>query len=280
MKYRDFADLPIGLRIRHFREEASLTGEELAEALGWSQSKVSRVETGRVRISLDDVEAVAQALALQQRERDSLRAQAEQELDSYQAWRRVHGSGMRERQRYWVELEREATKIRVLGSAVIPGLLQTPEYARHVLALSNVTNATDLDEAVAGRMIRQQVLQQESKDLQFVILEQAVRTRIAPAQVLALQLHRLLSLSALTGIRIGVVPWTSPLPLVPMGNCEILDDEHATFETYGGEGTTKDPSLLSRLAADIDALDAQALHGDDLRKWLRQVADELQPRPV
>jgi hypothetical protein len=136
----------------------------------------------------------------------------------YVEFRRMFRAGQRAMQEAISEIEGETAFLRNFESVFVPGLLQTPEYARSRLAeqLEEIGAADDVDEAVAARMQRQQMPYRTGRRFHFVLTEAVLRYRLCPPEVLAGQLDRLVSLSTLTTIRFGVIPFEAQLPVAPV----------------------------------------------------------------
>ena len=198
----------LGLRLRELRRDAHLTGRQLAELQGWHPSKVSKVEGGKQTPSEADIEAWSVACA-----RPELAAELVASLRSlegqYLEFRRMFRVGQRAAQEELAEIEAATDLTRNFESVFVPGLLQTPEYARYRFAerLEDIGAPDDVDDAVAARMNRQQVIYRTGKRFHFVVTEAVLRYLLCPPEVMAGQLDRLVSLSTLTTIRFGVIPF-------------------------------------------------------------------------
>jgi transcriptional regulator with XRE-family HTH domain len=142
----------LGARLRELRTEAGLNGKEFAERLGWQRSKVSRLENGKQTAAAADLEAWAQGAgrpnALEELKR-SLRGLE----TAYRSWKRQLAAGHRAVQEGHVVQEAQAETIHLFESGIIPGVFQTPEYARGVLAdVSNrLGTPRDIEEGGGGR---------------------------------------------------------------------------------------------------------------------------------
>jgi transcriptional regulator with XRE-family HTH domain len=226
----------LGLRLRELRRDARLTGRQLAGSYGWHPSKVSKIEGGKQTPSEADLDAWAQACGRPELVGD-LCATLRTLEGQYVEFRRMFRAGQRAYQETRSEIEAETTFTRNFENVFVPGLLQTPEYARARLGegLADIGASEDLDEAVAARMRRQQVLYRTGRTFHFVVTEAALRYRLCPAEVMAGQLDRLVSVSTLKTIRFGVIPFEVQLPVAPVHGFWIYDDrvvhvEHLTAE--------------------------------------------------
>jgi transcriptional regulator with XRE-family HTH domain len=239
-----------------------------------SQSKVSRIESGRLTPSVADVDAIAIALGVSAEVKASLVDQASALQTEVHAWRALHGPSFRKHQEEIRQAERDAATIQQFNPITIPGLLQTPAYCRRVLQLARF-GLEDLADAVASRMERQAVLYDEAKRLTFVVTESALRWRLVPVNVHLEQLDRLASVSAFGNVRLGVIALTADAPALPMNQFVLFDDQLVLVETLHGELTVKERGQIESYGAALDALDSLALHGDDARAFLARIADDL-----
>jgi transcriptional regulator with XRE-family HTH domain len=266
-----------GNRLRRLRLDAELSGKELAEQLGWPASKVSRLENGRQTASADDVRAWTRALAT----RDEVRGELLEDLRSlrieYATWRRQLRTGFAPRQRAGVVLSNSTTRFRGLTTAVLPGLLQTGEYARHVfLGLAPLhPSATDVDEAVRVRLRRQEVLYQSGRDFRILITESALRYRLCPPAVLRAQHDRLLVLSGMKNLALAVLPADAEVPTAPKHGFWIYDDTLVLVETVSAELAIRDREDIALYERLFEAFWASALHGQQAFDFIAAAALEL-----
>src|SRR6266536_91274 len=147
----------LALELRRLREAARLTCEEVAEHLECSASKISRVETGRVSVSPRDVRDMLELYGVPAQQRDSLVQLAR---DSRQkGWWHAFSDTIQPQFATYVGLESAAAEIRVYEVNLIPGLLQTEDYARTIIKAGTMNgNHEDVDRKVAMRMARQPAL--------------------------------------------------------------------------------------------------------------------------
>lgn len=269
--------LEFGDRLRGLRERAGLTGTELATALGWRQSKVSKIERGRQTPADADVIAWLAALDTPSGTVSEMRQQLRDLRVEQVAWRRQLREGHRHRQEQAVR-DAEAVRVRRgVALMAVPGLLQTPDYARDVFRsqaeLLGVPS-DDIDAAVAARIERQRILYDSTKQIDILITESALWYPVSDSAVLAGQLDRLSSLTALSTLRLGVLPAGTRVPhLLPHGFW-ILDD-HVLVETVSDELRIDDPDQVAIYRRLLDRLWTAALEGEDARALLARVAATL-----
>lgn len=223
--------------LRDARRAAGLTGERLAARCGISQSKISKIETGRVLATATDVERILNALGTSQDRTAELMALARLANTEFQSVRASLKRGLHQKQRELAALEADTLHIRFFLPLMITGLLQTPEYAR--ASMANFPG--DHPQAVAKRLDRQAALYNPAKRFTFILTEAAVRWQLCEPQVMAVQMGRLASLSELPNIRLGIIPLDSRVPDGPLNTFTVYDERIATAETFGGVIMMRDP---------------------------------------
>jgi transcriptional regulator with XRE-family HTH domain len=260
--------------MRTLRRNAGLTGVELARLVGVSQSRISRIETGHLVPQPDEVDRLAAALKLDAEGRAQLQDQARAARSTMRSWRLLHTQGVAQHQTDIARIEQTATRLRLFQPNLVPGLLQTAEYARHAIELA--TDAQDIGLGVARRMARQQILYDRGKSFQVVITESALRWRIVPTDVHVAQLHHLASLATLANVSIGVIPWQARVTAHQSTMFCLFDDALAYVELLNGEVATEDPQDLAQYAAIFAALSDAAMTGEDAIAELQRIAQTLE----
>lgn len=265
----------LGWRLRELRHEAGLTGYVLAERLEWPQSKVSKIETGRQTPTESDIRAWAQATG-RGTVADELVATVRTLETMYADWRRQLRTGLRARQQSIAEVEARAASIRGFECTFVPGLLQTPEYARALITESIEFYAVpdDTDAAVQARMQRQEVLYRTGRQFHIVISEAVLRYRFCPPDVLAGQLDRLMTLSSLRNVKFGIIPFSAEYRFSPPHGFWIYDDEVVLVETISAELTLTQPQEISQHLKAFERLAAVAAYGSAARRVVMRVLDE------
>lgn len=194
--------------LRNLRARAGFSTYELAMRLGWSQSKVSKMERGQTAADPDDVAAWARATSADADATAGLVAQATA-ANQMRSWRTVHGQGLASRQREIAEINAAMMRHREFAPAVVPGLLQTPLYAIRVLELADVSGRGKVPEAVAERMNRQAILYDPARSFEFVLTEGALRYRAGPREVMYGQAEKIISVMPLPNVTVAVIPFTT-----------------------------------------------------------------------
>ncbi|MDR7302237.1 helix-turn-helix domain-containing protein [Haloactinomyces albus] len=264
-----------GERLRRLRDEAGLTGRDLAASLGWPHSKISKLENGKQ--TAEDADVIAWVGAIGQPEsveRELLEELAEVRV-SKAAWRAQLRAGHRARQQHSLDIEAAATRIRNAEFGVVPGYLQTADYARHVFKTQAElleVPAGDIEESVRVRMQRQQVLYQ-GKSIEIIVSEHALRHPVAPPEAMVAQLDRLVSAVGLPGLRFGVLPQFRRLPNITMNGFIMLDDM-VMVEQVSNELTIDDPEQVAIYHRLTDRLWKTAAEDDEARSLLQRISAE------
>ncbi|RZS44593.1 helix-turn-helix protein [Herbihabitans rhizosphaerae] len=262
-------------RLRVLRQDAGLTGRELAGTTGWPSSKISKIEGGRQTPADDDLRAWARACGVPEAV-DDLIAAARNLDGHYVENRRKYRAGMAGPQRRLAEQESTLTTIRGFEDTVIPGLLQTPEYARYMFATGRGHGGgrDDLDQAVAARMARQHVLYDPTVRVHMVATEAVLRYRFCPPGVMAGQLDRLVGAVSSGVIRFGVIPFVRPGLDPPMHGFWSKDDDEVHVETMSAALTLSEPSEISTYLDLFSHYAKAAVYGAEARAIIERAAED------
>jgi transcriptional regulator with XRE-family HTH domain len=195
--------------LRKARETARLTQRDVAKAMDWSLSKLIRIETGVVSISTNDLRALLAHYGI------SNPVQVDAMIDIARASReRSWWSGYRElaSQEYLIFLgyESSASVIRNFEPLVIPGLLQTEEYAREILSMiGGIDNKKIVDALVDLRMQRQELLLERNTppSLHFILDEAAVRRVVGGSSVMRRQLNHVMDIASRPNVTVRIMPF-------------------------------------------------------------------------
>lgn len=213
----------IAAALKALRVRAGMSGSALAKAIGWSQAGVSRAELGQRRISVHDAQAWADATGAPPGARAELAALVEDAVREVRSWWNVHAGGLARRQHEIAALEARSERISNY-QLVVPGLLQTAEYAARALALADVSGQGDIPAAAAARMRRQEILYDPGRQFDYVLPESALHQRLAasPAGMRA-QADRLLSVDSLPNVSVAVLPLAADPPMLPSAGFVIYE---------------------------------------------------------
>jgi transcriptional regulator with XRE-family HTH domain len=258
----------LAARLRDARQAAGLTGERLAARCGISQSKISKIETGKALATATDVERILTALGAGPEQANELLALARLANTEFQGVRASLRRGLHQKQRELAALEAEAQHVRFFLPLMITGLLQTPEYA----AASVANFPGDHPQAIAKRLDRQTTLYNQANRFTFVLTEAAVRWQLCKPRVMAVQMGRLASLSELPNIRLGVIPLDRYVPDGPLNTFTVYDERIATAETFGGVIMMRDPRDVNYHLELFAFFEGYAVFDDEVRALLGSYA--------
>jgi transcriptional regulator with XRE-family HTH domain len=252
--------------LKALRKRSGLSGDRLAARCNVSQSKISRIENGRVRPSLVDIEQILKALDAPPELIAEVSALARIANTEWQDARALRRKGLDKKQLELAGLESSSTEFRFFLLSMITGLLSTPEYIR--ASLAHIPG--DHGKTLAKKLERQEVLYDRSKRFRFILTEQAARSPFLPPDAMAVQIDRLTSLTHLPNVRLGVLPIDSPLPGCPLNTFTIYDDRLATVETSTGVMVFRDPRDVHTYLDEFSRYEERALFGEQAREKLAE----------
>ncbi|MCP3820330.1 helix-turn-helix domain-containing protein [Streptomyces sp. A3M-1-3] len=267
----------LGMELRRLREEKGMTAEQVAERLLVSQSKISRLENGRRSISQRDVRDLCEVYEVEDRRLvDSLMQMAKDSRQ--QGWWHAFGDIPYS---VYIGLETDAASLRVYEPQVVPGLLQTREYAEALIngALPE-TPHTDIEKRVQVRLRRQERISAPEHPLRLwaVIDEAALRRRVGDKQLMIQQLEYLIEQSQLPHVTVQVMPFAMGAHPGVNGQYAILEFPDASDSSVVYiEGVTSDLYLekandVQNYSVMYEHLRAQALNVDQTRQFIADIA--------
>ena len=258
----DQARASLGIRLRDIRRDAGLTGTELARLESWQPSKVTKIEHGRQTPSEADLRAWCERCGAPA-DLPDLIATVRSIETQFAEWRRVIRGGIKRRQEASAAVYDRARLFRIYEPAVIPGLLQTRDYAVSVLSTSITFFRVpdDAEDSADARIARQQVLTHGDRRFHMLLGEQCLHTNVGGAEVMAAQLERLLELLRLPRMRLGIIPFNAPYR-VPLNNgFWLMDDSLVQFDTYTAELSLIRPDEIETYSRAFERLAALAVYG-------------------
>jgi hypothetical protein len=162
-------------------------------------------------------------------------------------WRRLHRLGLVHKQQEIAALEQRCSVIRVFQPVMVPGLLQTAEYARRVMLQGNPSDREDIAEAIEKRMERARVLYDQRKEFEFLLTEGALRWRPGSTELMAVQYDRVMQLASLSNVRLGIIPQDIEAPDAFLHPFQVFEGEERliSVETYTVELMVADESDIA-----------------------------------
>jgi transcriptional regulator with XRE-family HTH domain len=268
----------LGKRLRELRTSAALSGRQLAESLSWPPSKVSKLENGRQTPTDDDIRGWTGATA-SEAEAEALLATLHTLEVQHAEWQRILRTGLKPRQQELIEWDERTRLFRAFEATVIPGLLQTAEYARarFAEAIRRLKPPDDINDAVTGRVRRQEILYRHDKRFHFVLTEAALRFRLCSPEVMLGQLDRLISFSQLPNVRLGIIGFATQYDTSPWHGFWIYDTEQVLIETFSAALDLRQPPEIELYGSAFDELAAVASYGRRARAIINQAIEDLAP---
>jgi transcriptional regulator with XRE-family HTH domain len=255
----------LGIELRRLREQARLTCEDVGQRLDCSGTRISRMETGRISVRPGDVRELLEVYGVTGNEADSLVQLAREARRK--GWWHTYGRALPTWFEPYIGLEAEAVRLRDFQSMVLPGLLQTEDYARAVLrAAPSAGPAADIDRQVALRMQRQGILSQATPPGLWVVLSESVlRVQVGGAGVMQAQLSQLNEIAAQRNVTLQVLPFSTAAhvqPISPFTILEFADPADPTvvyLEHLTGSLLLENEEEVARYTVVFDHLRAEAL---------------------
>ncbi|MFF0306151.1 Scr1 family TA system antitoxin-like transcriptional regulator [Streptosporangium sp. NPDC004379] len=255
-----------GYELRRYRQEAGLTQDNLARRAGFALTTVSMAETGcrppteEFARRCDQALGVGGALIRIKEMIDNVSAQLP-------AWFRP-----------WAEIEQAAESLRTWQPLLVPGLLQTAEYARVLFVNEPGATAEKVEKDVAARLDRQRILERDDPPMLWVVLDEGVLTRpVADDAVMAAQLDRLLEAAALPHVTIQVVPFDAGATVGLLGAFAIAQVRGLTntvyMESAGQAQVTDRPVDVADITVKYEAIRSEALPQRASLELIRETRD-------
>lgn len=271
------------LALRKARERAGMSQREAAEQVEWSQSKLIRVETGTVSVSVSDLRALIGLYEIAEPSEVRELEEAARGSKGASWWSQYHDVVTPQFAQY-LGYESAATSLHTYHPIVVPGHLQTREYAKALLSPRGLT-AEWAERVVKLRMERQRrMFDGSSKPLTtFVLDEAAVRRQIGGKAVFVEQLQQLLDFGARDDVAVRVLPFEAGAHYSTLGSFVLLgfpddDDllylEHAAGSMTGGE----DLELLARYQECFQAIMELALGDTESLDLIGHIEQDLRAR--
>ncbi|WP_436789166.1 helix-turn-helix domain-containing protein [Yinghuangia sp. YIM S10712] len=256
-----------GNQIKLWRTRAGVTRQQLGEEAGYCEETIKSVEQGRRRASLHLLQVADQMCGA-----DGMVAAAQAYLQPERYPARTHE---------FMGLEASATSVLWYEPMLIPGLLQTPQYAR-ALMIENCPPFDDdtIEERLSARMERQEKLTRKPyAQFGFVIHEAALRSLVGGRDVMKAQLGRLLEIAGLRNVAVQVLRADSGTVLGLGGSLVLLEtDEHEHYAYVEAPATSalySDPATISLLTRRHGIIRMQALNAEDSAGFIAEVEAEL-----
>lgn len=270
------------MELKRIREASGFTCESAGAPLEWSASKVSRIENGRSTLRARDVRDLLEVYGVTDTSiADGLLALLR---DSGQrAWWSSYGDVMPDPYRTLIGLEGEAASIWAYQAELIPGLLQTEDYARALIRAIGVADSMEeIDRRVEVRMARQAILDSsDAPRLWAVVNEGVLRRPVGGSRVMNAQLQHLAALSEQPNIDLQVLPFSEGAhpamdgPFMLLKFAEPSDPDVVYLENARGGLWLEKTAETARYTLMFEHVRARALSPDRSVAFIRRAAEEI-----
>ena len=272
----------LGIELRRIREAAGLTCEEVGRRLDCSGTRISRLETGKIGVRPGDVRELLDVYGVSGPEADALVQLAREARRK--GWWHTYNRVLPPWFEAYLGLEGEATRLRDFQPLVIPGILQTEDYARAVLrAAPSAGSAGEVDRAVSLRMERQAILDRaDPPDLWVVLSESVLRVQADEPGVMRGQLRRLADAAERNHVTLQVLPFHTSAQVQPISPFTILEFADAAdpvvvyLEHLTGSLFLEEHDEVQRYTVVFDHLRAESLGVRQSIDLIARLAAELE----
>lgn len=272
--------LQLRVELKRLRVEAELTQKYVADTLDWSPSKVIRIENGQVAVAVSDLRALTALYGL--RDEHALAALEHLARGSKRLPFTEYRDILTADTINFFGYEGSAAVIRQVDPAIVPGLLQTEEYARGILALRDRT-ADQIDRIVQTRRERQDILDQSAPRLHFLLDECVIHRQVNGPMVLRSQLERVLELQQRDRISVQILPFSvgyhealrGPFAHLEFGIASEADVLHMENARGGAPQVFEDAATTGSYKETFYVLENKALSRDQSDVLMRGMADSL-----
>jgi transcriptional regulator with XRE-family HTH domain len=259
----------LGAELRRARAAAGMSQEQFSRSLGFDRTVITKAETGERPPSPEVAAAIDEAFPHLDGLFSRLTLLARRANGRYPEWFRE-----------WVDAEQQATALRTWQPILVPGLLQTRDYARALFqAWQLAASSDDLDTLVGGRIERQAILDRADPPELLAVLDEAVlHRRVGSAKIMGDQLGHLGEMSCRPAVTIQIVPAEVGTHAGLLGGFFVGSFDDTPVIVYAEtavEGITIDkPALVSKAAQAFERLRSEALPRGASRDLIRRVAEQ------
>ncbi len=269
------------VELRRARDAAGLRQAEVAHAMEWSPSKLIRIERGDVSVSTNDLRALLNHYGI----KDKVKVNGLLELARSArgtSFYEQHADLLKPGFAEYLAYEASASVIRQYDPVLIPGLLQTEEYARGLFEGMSRADPGSADRGWAVRQHRQEVLDRESPpEMLFILDEAALRRQVGRGHAMRHQLKRLQELAAESYINIQIIPFTRGAHPGMAGNFILLEftdpnlDDLVHLENIDSVTIRDDTEIIARYLDRFVHLEELALQEDESIDFLDVLISDM-----
>jgi transcriptional regulator with XRE-family HTH domain len=271
----------LAAELRKQRDQSGLSLNDAARSLGWQASRLSRIENRQSGIAAPDLRKLLNAYEVEDEDYRSYLADLARRVNERGWWQKyagLIGSGYAD----LIGLEEEARAIRGYEQELVPGLLQTPDYARAAIRASRPTETTEeIGRRVEIRIERQEILVRSDPvppRFNVVLSESVVRRPVGGNEVMRAQIEHLMRPRDRANVTVQVLPFNAgvhPSMVGPFTVMTFPDPEDlgvVNIEYATGSVFLEDPGELRVYEEVWSALQASALSADDSQAFLKSTS--------
>jgi len=267
----------LGRELQKLRDERGLNFAEVAARLDCHHTKIRRIEKAEVKSEIEDIKDLLEIYGVPTDRRLALLDLAEN------AWRRGWWTAFNDVfTGDYVSLEDEATQIRSWQALLIPGLLQTDDYARALISTAvSQPDLEEIDKRVEARQKRRRLLARaNAPHLHAILGEAVIRQQVGGTQVMRDQLYALLKIGGRDNVTIQVLPFSAGSHPGLDGPFVVLEFEHpadppvAYTENLGGSFYAESEAALNTFRLAWNSVVDAALTPEDSAAMIAALASE------
>ncbi|MBO0825105.1 MAG: helix-turn-helix domain-containing protein [Actinobacteria bacterium] len=266
--------------LRRLREAAKLTCEDVADHLECSASKISRIETGRVSASPRDVRDMLELYEVPEDQRENLVQLARESRQK--GWWHAWADTVQPHLATYLGMESAASELRIYQTHRIPGLLQTEDYARAIIAAGRLSSSDPSEERQVALMTERQRQATANPPKVWAVLDEGtLRRHVGGTEVMRAQIEHLRDLGSLPNYFLQVIPFRTgaylpmDLPFIILGFEDQLDADVVCLRYPTGFLWIEDMAEVDRYNAFFDRLQAAALPFEESATLMDSVIKEL-----
>ncbi|MFC3451966.1 helix-turn-helix domain-containing protein [Amycolatopsis speibonae] len=267
----------LSAELRRLRKAAGLSGTEAARLTSLSQSKVSRVETGAFMPTEDQVVALCRAYGAPAKIRRELVSITRDLREEASSARVVFQRGAWRMQQRIGKIETASARIRSFQPTIVLGLLQTRAYVTALFGDS--LPGGERDQTVDARLERQRILDSD-REFHFVLTEGALRWNMGGAATMQAQLGHLIDLSCRGRVRLGVIPWTTPVSVPVLHGFDIYDSRAVLLGTQTATALVTDEREVADYEKNFAEVERYATYDDIACSHLTRIAADYRQLAV
>lgn len=268
----------LGRELRRLREARGLKLEEVAALVDSSDSRISRIESGNIKLRRGAAIELLDAYGVPADSEDRRwLLDLARDLRESGWWQRL--DALSSKYATYIAYEAEAALMRHWEPTLIPGLLQTREYAREVISVGRETDAGAIDQLTEARLTRQDVLTREPLPLRLhaILSEAALSQVVGSAEVMRAQLEHIVTLSRLPNVTVQVLRFAAGAHGASRGGLVVLDFDRddpplGYVETPVGGLFVESSREIQRLTSTYNHLLALAMSPAESTEWMKEKA--------